>query len=43
MEVVWGDKLLKERLQHLGEKKVSPDDLRGRIVMMVCFPPAVVP
>lgn len=35
MEDVWGDKLLKEKLQHLGEKKASPDDLRGRIVMMV--------
>jgi Phosphatidylinositol-specific phospholipase C, X domain len=37
MEDVWGDKLLREKLQHLGDRKVSPNDLRGRIVMMVCF------
>lgn len=35
MEDVWGDKLLKEKLQLSGDRKVSPDDLRGRIVMMV--------
>jgi hypothetical protein len=41
MEDVWGDKLLKEKLQHLGDRKVSPDALRGRILMMVqilCLP-----
>jgi phosphatidylinositol phospholipase C, delta len=42
MEDVWGDKLLKEKLQHLGDRKVSADDLRGRIIMMVCFVSCVV-
>ena len=35
MEDTWGSKLLKEKLQHLGDRKASPDDLRGRIAMMV--------
>lgn len=35
MRDAFGEKLLTERVQHLGEEHVSPDDLKGRIVMMV--------
>jgi phosphatidylinositol phospholipase C delta len=35
MTEVWGDKLLSKRLENIEGNKVSPNDLRGRIVMMV--------
>lgn len=35
MKEAWGDKLISTKLQHLEGKKVSPDDLRGKIALMV--------
>lgn len=35
MKLTWGDKLLDKKMEHIEGKKVSPNDLRGRIVMMV--------
>ncbi|KAG8807822.1 hypothetical protein FRC17_004252, partial [Serendipita sp. 399] len=40
MQEAWGDKLLSTRLEGIDGTKVSPNDLRGRIVMMVeWYPP----
>lgn len=39
MERTWGDKLLSKKIDHLEGNKVSPNDLRGRIVMMVSASP----
>ncbi|KAG8836597.1 hypothetical protein FRB91_008566, partial [Serendipita sp. 411] len=40
MEEAWGDKLLSLKLEHVDGEKVSPNDLRGKIVMMVEWYPS---
>lgn len=35
MKLTWGSKLLDKKIEAIEGNKVSPDDLRGRIVIMV--------
>lgn len=38
MEQTWGDKLVKEVLHGTTPESVSPQELKGKILLMVCWP-----